>query len=1335
MFRRTLFTGFAAVAALLTVAFTSFPANAVVPTEATGAGAAAASVTAPAEPAIVPTAAGDDPACQLPMRSTFHYSGEHAVQCTVPAGITELTVIVVGGHGGSCPTCGAGGEGGETIASLPVQEGDPIRIWVGQRGQNDGGWGLAPGGARGTAGFGGYNAAGGGGASGVAIGTTDSAKPLIVAGGGGGGGGDGMGGDGAGGWGGSGGNPAVDGAAGGNTPVQDYTQGLGGSGGAGGGASNVGGGGGASPSNDLYSAGGGGGGGWPRGGDGGGGASALTIPIPGGGGGGGGGGDSTVVAPARMLVYTASSGYTDGSVTLSATTAQVLHCTGSEQTFDVPANVPHVHVMAVGGQGGDDYRENDTGKPGFGAQVTAILAVDPDHPQLKIDVGCGGTDAGGWGYGSGGWQGGAAGAGHNGRGGGGGSAVKDVNGPVVVAGGGGGAGGTSGAFNRNNGGNGGNAGYGFGKQGAGSGGDGFGLGGGQGGTGGGNGWIDGQSGEDAGASGGAGGGGGGGFIFPHYGGGISGGDGAFIVGGGGGGAGASYVRADATSDAAVAVSGNRGDGFVFISWETPMPTHIAIVSGNNQTSPVGQPYDQPLAVKVTDQNDLPLGGTSIAFFAPASGASVAFSNNHNYDSAQTNADGIAVSSTLTANNTAGKLSVVAGSIQTSAQVSFSLQNALPSVTTSAPKHDTVVFGQPNSDAVTVTGAADGPRPTGAVSYWLCGPLQSATGCTSGGEDAGSSDLAAATDNSATATSESRPAGSPGTWCYRSSYAGDDAYGASSDAGRNECFTVTPAATTTTLSQKPTSPVSGQPVTLDAAVTVTAPGAGTPTGTVTFTDGGTSLGTSAVDATGTATLDVTDLGVGAHTLAATYSGDANMLPSASSKHDYPVDKAASKTTVSTVPDASVFGQPVTLNVGVAAVAPGVGTPTGSVRFTAGTTDLGTAILHDGAASVTTSALAVGSDAITVSYGGDVDFASSTDHASVTVSPAATTTTVSAEPVATVFGQEVTLNARVSVVAPGAGAVSGTVEFTSGATVLGTARVDASGSATIATTALPLGQTQVSARYVGTTDFAASAATSPATVTVSAADTRTSVSIDPDAAVSGQHVTVTAHVVPMAPASGAPTGTVVFTIGSTTLGTGHLDATGVATFTTSALPVGPSQITATYQGDASFHPSAASAAASIGKAATATIVTADPSNGPVGSPIILTAWITVRSPGSGTPTGTVTFTVGTTTLGTAAVTPTGLAKLTVTDLPLGASVITASYGGDTQRAESRGTTSVSVTAHGGTGGNGGGGSGNGSLPATGSGIDSLLGLGMLVLLSGAALWLVGRGRSRKHRVKRG
>jgi LPXTG-motif cell wall-anchored protein len=94
---------------------------------------------------------------------------------------------------------------------------------------------------------------------------------------------------------------------------------------------------------------------------------------------------------------------------------------------------------------------------------------------------------------------------------------------------------------------------------------------------------------------------------------------------------------------------------------------------------------------------------------------------------------------------------------------------------------------------------------------------------------------------------------------------------------------------------------------------------------------------------------------------------------------------------------------------------------------------------------------------------------------------------------------------------------------------------------------------------------------------------------------------------------------------------------------------------------------------------------------------------------------------------------LAKLTVTDLPLGTSMITASYGGDAQRTGSRGTTTVSVTAHGGSGGNGGGTSG--SLPDTGSQVDSLLGLGALVLFAGAALALVAWRRSGTRTVKRG
>jgi hypothetical protein len=514
----------------------------------------------------VTPSSGDRAQCQLPTASTFTYAG-HPVQCTVPAGISSLTVTVIGGQGGTCTDCGAGGRGGEVIATVPVRAGDPIRIWVGQQGQSQGGWGLAGGGARGTSpASSAKNGAGGGGSSAVAIGTSDTAAPLVVAGGGGGGGGNGGGGilSGAGGAGGAGGHPAANGAKG-----QDSKSGPGyglGGGGVGGGGGQAGGPGGSpGDSSTLFSAGGGGGGGLLRGGGTGHSANGGAFGLaPGGAAGGGGGGDSSVQSPGQPVIYTNAATGGDGSVTLSAAAVQTEGCTHSQGTFHVPASVSKVQVTAVGAQG---WSPGDgAGTPGAGARVTSTITLDGGS-QLTYKVGCEDGPAGGYGYGKGGDRGTTSGPGQNGGGGGGGTTLSDAHGPLVVAGGGGGAGGSYSHNSATAGGNGGSAGHGPGRAGAGSGTNGTGIGPGRGGLGGGQGGIDGQHGEGSGHFGGAAGGGGGGGYTPAGGGGNSGGDGDIFGGGGGGGAGASYARPDATSGASYAVSGQPGNGFLVIVYQ------------------------------------------------------------------------------------------------------------------------------------------------------------------------------------------------------------------------------------------------------------------------------------------------------------------------------------------------------------------------------------------------------------------------------------------------------------------------------------------------------------------------------------------------------------------------------------------------------------------------------------------------------------------------------------------------------------------------------------------------------------------------------------------------
>jgi sugar lactone lactonase YvrE len=91
------------------------------------------------------------------------------------------------------------------------------------------------------------------------------------------------------------------------------------------------------------------------------------------------------------------------------------------------------------------------------------------------------------------------------------------------------------------------------------------------------------------------------------------------------------------------------------------------------------------------------------------------------------------------------------------------------------------------------------------------------------------------------------------------------------------LTINKAVSTTVLTVASTTVYTNQTFTVTA--TVSGAGAGLATGTVTFTSGAITLGTGTV-ASGVATASVSNLAVGIYTILATYSGDGNVLSSAS-----------------------------------------------------------------------------------------------------------------------------------------------------------------------------------------------------------------------------------------------------------------------------------------------------------------------------------------------------------------------------------------------------------------------------------------------------------------------
>jgi hypothetical protein len=194
--------------------------------------------------------------------------------------------------------------------------------------------------------------------------------------------------------------------------------------------------------------------------------------------------------------------------------------------------------------------------------------------------------------------------------------------------------------------------------------------------------------------------------------------------------------------------------------------------------------------------------------------------------------------------------------------------------------------------------------------------------------------------------------------------------------------------------------------------------------------------------------------------------------------------------------------------------------------------------------------------------------------------------------------------------------------------------------------------------GTLTFTDNAPDSPQTVSLTGtgsnmATTTTTLASSPRPSSYGQAVTFTAKVTSIvgAPPNGE---TVSFMEGPAVLGTGSL-TDGSASFTSSALSVGPSTVTAVYGGELQIrrqHIEYRDADCEQGRKHDHAGFVVEP----VGQSVTFTA--SVKPQFSGTPTGTVTFKNGTATLATVALSG-GVAKYTTAKLAVGTEPITAVY----------------------------------------------------------------------------
>jgi hypothetical protein len=226
--------------------------------------------------------------------------------------------------------------------------------------------------------------------------------------------------------------------------------------------------------------------------------------------------------------------------------------------------------------------------------------------------------------------------------------------------------------------------------------------------------------------------------------------------------------------------------------------------------------------------------------------------------------------------------------------------------------------------------------------------------------------------------------------------------------------------------------------------------------------------------------------------------------------------------------------------------------GTVQFYDGATPLGVPYSSPaGTATYTTSSLPAGVQALKATFtpsNTNLNDASTSAAVDVTVQTP-TTLKMSASPTAVTKGQKVTFTATESP------AVAGNVALYNNHAKIATLAVSSKGVATYATTTLPAGSQTVSAYFVPTSTLYAESSAA-AVVTIRTATT-TKLSASPTTITKGQKITLTATESP------ATAGSVQFYDGSSKLGSPvAVSSKGVATYATTALPVGTLTLSAVF-----------------------------------------------------------------------------------------------------------------------------------------------------------------------------
>ncbi len=320
--------------------------------------------------------------------------------------------------------------------------------------------------------------------------------------------------------------------------------------------------------------------------------------------------------------------------------------------------------------------------------------------------------------------------------------------------------------------------------------------------------------------------------------------------------------------------------------------------------------------------------------------------------------------------------------------------------------------------------------------------------------------------------------------------------------------------------------------------------------------------------------------------ATAAGCRTIAVGASSR-DHRMHEVANESGTAGCPDITVltqdfnptqFGKPVTFTATVVGAQPDPAhVATGTVQFMIDGVNMGAPKTLDtaGVATLTTSALAIGTHVVEADYSGDPSYvpSSATINHSVKKRLAATTV-VTSDINPSIYGGAVTYTATVAPENLSNGLpVTGFVQFSVDGAARGGPMPIAAGVATISFNDLKAGSRGIRAQYLGDANYAGSTSSSYAQQVKKATPTGSVISVPPTPITAASHPTFTATFVnPTTVGSLAPAN-VQFLIDGTNMGApvaiSGTPTGGTATFTvTWTLPTGNHTIKAKYLGNANF-----------------------------------------------------------------------------------------------------------------------------------------------------------------------